>query len=311
MELGNIFYMPWEEKLLVWLQGIGSESFVQSFLVVLNNIISMFGEEYVCIGVMGLLFWGFDKEKGKRVGFAIILTQIMCGLIKNIFCRLRPWLCCDDIKLLRDIDGFSFPSGHSANAATVFPGVAYEYKGRKWLTVIAVSLPLLVMLSRCYLGAHWPTDVIAGLCLGLFDIFIVELVSRKTGNFYVLPFIVLIIAAAGFFYCRTDDFFKAYGMLVGMLAGVWFEDKYVNFKNTGKVWAVLLRTLGGVLVFVACNLGLKAVFGLFIDEGTTLDMYMKTLRYMIDIFLITGVYPLSFKPLDRYFRIQPDVEIHR
>ncbi len=99
------------------------------------------------------------------VGAAIGFNTI----IKNSFGRARPnTLYVGQMKL----KSYSFPSGHTLGA-TVFYGllayIAYKTLPTPWNMIVAGVLVLLIILiglSRIYLGAHYPTDVIGGWALG-------------------------------------------------------------------------------------------------------------------------------------------------
>jgi undecaprenyl-diphosphatase len=67
----------------------------------------------------------------------------------------------------------SFPSGHAMLSAigfltlgTLLAAGARRRRHRAYILTVAVLLTLLVGSSRVWLGVHWPTDVLAGWCLG-------------------------------------------------------------------------------------------------------------------------------------------------
>ncbi len=83
----------------------------------------------------------------------------MVQLLKIAVGRHRP----EDI--LIDIDSGSFPSGHTANAATVVVLLALLLH-RRWIWVAGAVYVILMALSRTYLGAHWVTDTVGGTLIG-------------------------------------------------------------------------------------------------------------------------------------------------
>lgn len=295
MNQGVIWFLPFEEQLIVWLQHLGEGTVLQTILFCLNNFFSFLGEEMICIAVMGFVYWGLDKKRGERIGAAIMLTNVSIGLLKNIFSRVRPWAASGSIELLRDVDGFSFPSGHSANCTALYPTTAYEFRERKWLRWVAVFVPLLCGISRCYVGAHWPTDVIVGLATGLLIFLLVEAVLRSGFKKYIFYFILIAVSSVGLLYCTTNDYFNSYGMLIGFVFGLLFEQRFTRFENTGNLWLALLRTaVGGALYFALSSL-IKLLIGNLFPAGSMGYLLMRSVRYGLVVFLLVGVYPLAFR----------------
>lgn len=302
MNQGVIWFLPFEEQLIVWLQHLGEGTVLQTILFYLNNFFSFLGEEMICIAVMGFVYWGLDKKRGERIGAAIMLTNVSIGLLKNIFSRVRPWAASGSIELLRDVDGFSFPSGHSANCTALYPTTAYEFRERKWLRWVAVFVPLLCGISRCYVGAHWPTDVIVGLATGLLIFLMVEAVLRSGFNKFIFYFILIAVSSVGLLYCTTNDYFNSYGMLIGFVFGLLFEQRFTRFENTGNLWLALLRTvMGGALYFVLSSL-IKLLIGNLFPAGSMGYLLMRSVRYGLVVFLLVGVYPLAFRLEKKLFR---------
>lgn len=105
---------------------------------------------------------------------ALALLVVPTGMVVNVglkesFQRVRPTL--DDP--LVQLATYSFPSGHAV-ASTVFYGMACalvfaHVRSRAWRALaatVAVFMVLVVTFSRVYLGAHYPSDVVAGVAVG-------------------------------------------------------------------------------------------------------------------------------------------------
>ncbi|CAN5206878.1 hypothetical protein BH09ACT2_BH09ACT2_13930 [soil metagenome] len=88
-----------------------------------------------------------------------IVSAGLVQLLKNTFDRPRP----QDI--LVTADPGSFPSGHTANAATMAVVLALVLR-RVWIWAAGTVYTVIMLLSRTYLGAHWLSDTIGGLVLG-------------------------------------------------------------------------------------------------------------------------------------------------
>lgn len=291
---GIIWYLPFEANLILWLQALGAGTGLQSALVLLNNFFSFLGEEILCIAVMGFVYWGLDKRKGERIGAAIMLVNVSIGMLKNVFARLRPWAAREDIRLLREVDGFSFPSGHSANCTALYPTTAWEYKKNRVLTVLAVAIPLLCGLSRCYVGAHWPTDVVVGWLVGLGIFALVEAVLPKFSSKYAFYGLMIAIGTVGLFYCKTTDYFNGYGMLIGFTLGLRFEEKHTRFENTASPLLAAVRTVVGGALYFALSAAIKAFLGIFRVQGFG-GLLLRSVRYGLVVFLLIAIYPYAFR----------------
>lgn len=110
--------------------------------------------------------------RGNRRGALILIAASFSGrllviLAKAYFDRLRP----EEHLRMVEVHYQSFPSGHSANSAIVYLGIALiAFAGsrhRPWAVGTALLLVFLIGLSRPLLGVHWPSDVVAGWSFGI------------------------------------------------------------------------------------------------------------------------------------------------
>ena len=178
-------------------------------------------------------------------------------------------------------------------ACTAIP-LAREVK-KKWMWIVAGVIIFLVGLSRSVTGMHYPTDVLAGWALGLICVGIITLLEKKVKNERIRHLILLVSALPGVFFVRTDDYFTALGLLIGLIAAFHFEEKFVNFSDTRNVWAKILRVIGAFAIYLVLNKLLKMPFSAeFLTGGTLGAFLVRTARYAIIIFVMIGVYPKVF-----------------
>ena len=295
--------MSFEVSLMEWLQAN-----IPGAIIAFISQFSAFGEELALVAVMGFVYWCHDKEFGRKLGLLVCSSLILFPMIKNVVFRLRPYMEHSSIKCLRpvepdadlmdvDAQGYSFPSGHSTNVATLYPGITVFSKGKKKIKwVISIALMILVGFSRVVVGCHYPTDVLCGWTLGIVMVFIISFLDKKIKNQNIIFAIAAAIGTIGIFYCKTSDFFSAYGILIGLWLSIPFEKKFVNFESTRNPISSIIRLVGGAVVFFALDEILKIPFGKeFLNSGTMVAHLVRSGRYMIAIFVSLAVYPMLFK----------------
>ena len=280
------------------------------------GIVTTLGEELVYVALLGLLYWGINKRAGTVIGENLMLALLLNPMLKNIFVRRRPYFDHADIKCLKKVDssaglydiaaqGYSFPSGHSTNSAVVYGSLATIFR-KPIFTVIGIVLPLLIGLSRICLGVHYPTDVLVGWALGVLSIGLMALLRKFVKKAWIRYLIVLLLTIPGCFYCTSHDYYTALGMTVGFFASRLFEARFVHFENTKNIPNMIARVLGGILLFVGLNSVLKMLL-VRISDG---EYLFCVLRYAIDVFVLMGVYPISFRYIDRLFSRKNNAKSH-
>ena len=302
--MGNIFYFDWEVSLMLWIQ-----AHLGDFGVKLASLCSSLGEEMVLILVMGFCYWCWNKELGIFIGINFCMTSVWNTMIKNVALRRRPYMD-TPVKCLKVVDpsaeiddiaaqGFSFPSGHSSGAVATYGSIgAFAKKG--WAWAIAIVIPLLVGVSRFCVGAHYPTDVLCGWLLGVLAILIVSVVGSRFRHKWAFYLLLTATALPGFFFCRTNDYFTSFGMMIGFFAGNLVEERYVKFRSTRVWWKIILRLAGGVAIYFGLNIVLKLPFSSeFLDSGTLAAYLVRTLRYAIILFTDIALYPMLFDKIGK------------
>ena len=110
-----------------------------------------------------------NKKKGLYFIINIVIVVTLNFILKLIFMRQRP-----TVEHLVLENWYSFPSGHSMNSVALYGLLIYymyHSKRNKYLRVIGIILSvlfiILVPISRVYLGVHFFSDILAGICLSM------------------------------------------------------------------------------------------------------------------------------------------------
>lgn len=135
---------------------------VFQFITTLGNV----GMIWILISIL-LLF----RKSTRKIGYMGLLALVASVLVnnmllKNIVERPRPYDIIEGLQpLIRRPKDFSFPSGHTGSS---FAAATVLYRNLpKQFGIWTILLAVFIGLSRLYLGVHYPTDVLAGMLLGI------------------------------------------------------------------------------------------------------------------------------------------------
>ncbi|MCC6503229.1 MAG: phosphatase PAP2 family protein [Deltaproteobacteria bacterium] len=118
--------------------------------------------------VAAALIWILGKRQD-RIGLVVLVllvisSDLVANAMKHYFMRLRPCHTIEGVRLLVGCGkAFSMPSSHAVNIFSAMAFLTARYR-KFWPVFMAIAL--IVAYSRVYVGAHYPTDVMAGAVLG-------------------------------------------------------------------------------------------------------------------------------------------------
>lgn len=128
--------------------------------------ITRFADWPVAVLITLVLAGGFVpglEQAGGVMAWTLALSHLAVQVLKRCFTRERPELGTGMQWLVTVPDRFSFPSGHATAAMSMALPLFLALPGLAGILVLVLGV--LVGLSRCYLGVHYPGDVAAGWAL--------------------------------------------------------------------------------------------------------------------------------------------------
>jgi undecaprenyl-diphosphatase len=167
--------LPFDRQLMLALREAGNPSIPigPPWLPDAARDISALGSTIV-LGILLLAVVGYLLLVRRRAAAWLMLGAVLSGvalnsLLKLGFARPRPDLVAPLVRVVTA----SFPSGHATLSAITYLTLGAllarthsQISLRIYFMTLAALLTVLVGLSRIYLGVHYPTDVLAGWCIG-------------------------------------------------------------------------------------------------------------------------------------------------
>lgn len=113
------------------------------------------------------------RKTGVVLLLALLIEAFFCNIVlKNLVAMPRPFTLHENVQLLIPAPhDYSFPSGHTG-AAFASAAALYFSRARYWIVVFVLAV--LIAFSRLYLYVHFPTDVLAGIVLGIASAWLAE-----------------------------------------------------------------------------------------------------------------------------------------
>ena len=239
------------------------------------------GEEIMLLGLSCILFWCVNKKLAYRMMFTYMFSALVINSMKLCFRIERPWVRDPGFKAVEkakaSATGYSFPSGHTQNAATMYGTIAYKIR-KLWAVIVFTVLILLVMLSRMYLGVHTPADVITSFAVTTAVVIGINMIAdRITLDKRRRLIITCILIAAAIVYMlfslwltntgrvsyeNTADGFKGVGAGLAFAICWYIESVYIDFDvKCRNIRLQILKVFIGVGGILLIRSGIKALFG--------------------------------------------------
>jgi len=314
-------------------EGVSLIKWIQSYRTpLLDRFFSawtFFGEEEFYLLSLPWLFWNVEHKLGTQATLVVCVGIFSGNFLKDMFCIPRPprdrvwvapWLHAADSTGLRD---YGFPSTHSLNAFSNPAFFVVYYLGAGALSldrplplaaavVAGTAYGLSLAVSRLYLGVHSPSDVRAGLFMGVILIATYGSVDEALYSWVTtadnVPAVLVLIGTFLLLMSpqvrpRTPTFLQnctLIGLLIGDLAGSRFWHDRLLFDDVqsalsgvavgpggaaavcalgwfgGGLVAALLRFVVGLAVVLACRAVGKAVMNTTLQAAFGVRLFAKS-----------------------------------
>ena len=282
------------------------------FLDSLIGIVTRLGEETVAVVVICVILWFVNKRVAYMIGVAFFLSGITVQGAKICFRVDRPWIIDTSLNPVPSATshatGYSFPSGHTQAAASLFGSLGVAIR-RRPIKTACILIPFLVAFSRMYLGVHTLLDVTVSLGISFAFILLTQKLLRDDSvnkkrdiilSVFMLLYTVAVIVIAAILFASgrieeryLSDCLKASGAGIGFSVGMFIERNYIKFSVAAKSkFMQATKFAFGFLGVIVIQEGIKLIAG----TGLIIDAF----RYFLMIMWAIVFFPIIIK---RFFAV--------
>lgn len=296
-------------------------------LNVIAEKLSDFAVSPIPLMVAALIYWLNNKRAASFFFMNYGASKLLNELVKLFACVYRPWIRDDRVlpagTSKTTATGYSFPSGHSNFSVSIYGSfAAWQWKKRKWLSIISVFLCLMTLFSRNFLGVHTPQDVIIGSCLSLLVLIINYQIYKRWVDNSKKPEIVLLVGLLIILTATViltikpypvdyinnkmivdpdkmiPDAFCAEGLFTGWIVAWYIDKKIIHYQVPKKInikWIAISIVLV-IPIYVWQKYAISPVASL-IDSVFWVN-FISWLFYTIQVLYIIAIVPAIYKKLD-------------
>jgi membrane-associated phospholipid phosphatase len=129
--------------------------------------VTQFGNGVTPVVIAFIFYRGGDQRMAYILILGTITLWLCVELVKVIVRRSRPFIRLSQARVvgLRAV-GRSFPSGHTSQSFFLASLMVQHFHAPFWLATPLYAVAMMVGVTRMYVGAHYPRDVLAGAILG-------------------------------------------------------------------------------------------------------------------------------------------------
>jgi membrane-associated phospholipid phosphatase len=130
-------------------------------------VFTQLGNGLTSLVIAGILFLTSERILAYELILGTLTLWLVVEMVKFLIHRPRPFLRLTQARIVgyRPI-GRSFPSGHTSEAFFMAMLMAQHFHSSVWVVFLLYTAAFLVGITRLYVGAHYPRDVLAGAILG-------------------------------------------------------------------------------------------------------------------------------------------------
>mgnify|MGYP000128093285 CR=1 FL=1 len=275
-------------------------------LASIMNAVTHLGGSTISVVLIAVIYWCISKRTGVRIGMALSI-----GNITNLDSRIVP-----DPGAIEGATGYSFPSGHSQNAMSIYGTIAADVNKRIWKILIFL-VAFIVAFSRNFLGVHTPRDVVAGLAVGFVGVVAsgILLDWLEAGENRDLLWAGVMIAITVAFLAYTSlkpyeavydgsellvdpeemiaDCYKVAGVIFGICIGWPCERRWVRFTTEVSARTKIFRGIAGVVLVAAANFACKSI-------GAGIGIWAAGfIESFVPVIIVILIWPMIFTLIEK------------